>query len=232
MPGRTTVASVLAACATTLLFMVAFSLFVRGGAASGGGNGDGFPAPPAVAGPDNARQFASLQQSVEAMTVVQQRLLAELAAARQRLARLESVQGKQGRAEPLVVGATEDRSPSGVAIVDVLEQEQRLATDNQDTQHFESLQYLVFSDGYDTAWAEAMETAFGEVEQRLQALDSGATTLSIQRCGARACLVEITYGAAPTDAGPALLAARGASEVVFRHVEDGDSRKTLAIYLR
>lgn len=148
----------------------------------------------------------------------------------ERVAQLESAQFD--RADELVYLAESQDTNNSTALID--QEEQALVLESEtDLASFDSLADQVFSGEYDSVWASEMEASFDEVTQRLQSFNQGSTTITSSECRSPSCMVEFTH---QEDIDQALIAsllpARGAKEVVLKHVREGDVEKTLAVYLR
>lgn len=119
---------------------------------------------------------------------------------------------------------------------EVEQDEQMVAMESEQlAMEFDNLTAELQNEDLDANWSAAMDIAFSEIEQRLQALNINSVSISQKQCGSESCLVEYTLDTANQDQPPVmdnLLAAQGASEVIVKHVEENGRYKILALYKR
>ena len=224
------ITSTLVSMLTVLIGMVIFLLFknIENGRADAGTHR---PAQLLVA---ESRQgdegIAALQLRIDELLEKQWALIELNQRMDERVAQLESVQFDRAD-ESTDLTESQDTNNS---IISADQEEQALILESETYQAiFEDLADQVFSEEYDSAWASEMETSFDEVAQRLQSFNQGSTIITSSECRSQSCMVEFTH---QEDVDQALIAsllpARGAKEVVLKHVREGGIQKTLAIYLR
>jgi len=172
----------------------------------------------------------TFQIRIEALLEQQQILIEQNQQMGERIAKLESAQFHEAdKLIDLVDTQTVNESPISI------DQEERDMAAASDTfsGDFENLADQLFNEEYDSVWASEMESSFDEVAERLQQYSPGSTIITSTDCRSQSCIVEFTH---QVDVDQALIAyllpARGAKEIVLKHIQEGDSFRTLAIYKR
>lgn len=102
-------------------------------------------------------------------------------------------------------------------------------------QRFDELWYQNADEEEDEYWAGEMEASFSDVQQQFADVEDSSTTMSSPTCGSRSCLVEFTHHDSANMGGSQLIDEAmpiGASQVIFKHIDEGGENKTLAIFMR
>ena len=112
--------------------------------------------------------------------------------------------------------------------------EQALAQQESEFDFFQEAYDRIYLEAYDPFWDAQMHTSFEAIETRLRQLNVGAMELSDSECRSNTCRVEFTYGDEAIDLNiiSALIAAPGSSQVLLKHIDEGETKKTIAVYTR
>jgi len=113
------------------------------------------------------------------------------------------------------------------------QEEINFTNEENDLVQFDTLKDNVLQEEYDSNWASEMDTSLANVEQRFKELNIDSIAITNKDCRSNACLVEFAYsGNIDPSILNSVLAAEGTSEVILKHVSEGDNNSTIAIYKR
>lgn len=225
-----TITSILTSTIVALFFMAGFSYFTAEKNEPGGNTKHHLPVQSSSkkSHESDVVSYTTLQESIFELVIMQQQLIAQNKTIQQKIVSLESRQHQQPEKTSNIINSNNFKP-----VTNASQDERDTTYENGFSYHFDELWHQNSYEEYDSGWASDMEVSFVEIEQRLQSFNMESTTITSRECRSQSCVVEFTHQEG-TDQTLVIgiLAANGAREVIFKHIQEGDTKKTLAIYMR